>query len=125
VISYQDFLAELSTDCWFELAVILLKDKTNNLDLTIYTEAIPVSNDEIAQLQQYTPSDFNLNWSGFAVRLPEKNFNFNASNSSHPSTRCFLNYETQDTVLSQARLSHALNSLAILFKNKLLGQVKQ
>lgn len=108
---------------WFELAVIMLKDKTNNIDLTIYTEAVPVSNEDIGQLQQYTPSDFNLAWSGFAVRLPEKNFNFNSANSTHPSVKCFLNYETNDTVLSQARLSHAMHSLALLFKNKLLSQI--
>lgn len=101
----------------------MLKDKANNIDLTIYTEAVPVSNEDIGQLQQYTPSDFNLGWSGFAVRLPEKNFNFNSSNSTHPSANCFLNYETNDTVLSNARLSHALHSLAILFKNKLLSQL--
>lgn len=100
----------------------MLKDKTNNIDLTIYTEAIPVSNEDIGQLKQYTPSDFNLQWSGFSVRLPEKNFNFNATNSTSSN---FLNYETQETVLSQARLSHALNTLAILFKNKLLAQIKQ
>jgi hypothetical protein len=102
----------------------MLKDKTNNIDLTIYTEAVPVSNEDLSQLQQYTPNDFQQSWSGYAVRLPEKNFNFNGSNSTHSSNMKYLNYDTNETVLSQARLSHALHSLAILFKNKLLTQIK-
>ena len=94
----------------------MFKDKANNIDLTIYTEAFPVSNEEIAQLQMYTPQDYNLKWSGFSCRLPEKNFNFNSSNQS-----TVLNYDTPDTVLSLGRVSHAVKSLAGLYKNKLLS----
>ncbi len=103
---------------WFELAVIMLKDKKNNIELTVFTEALPISNDDITQLQQFTPNDYNLKWSGFACRLPEKNFNFNANNPN-----AFLAYETPDTILSHARTSHALRTLATLFKNKLLAQL--
>lgn len=120
VIAMQDFIAELTTDCWFELAVIMLKDKRKNIELTVYTEATPVPSSDISQLQQYTPNDFNLKWSGLACRLPEKNFNFNASNGSNSP---FLAYETMDTMLSNERLSHALKTLANLFKNKMLSQI--
>ncbi len=94
----------------------MLKDKKNNIELTVFTEAVPVSNEDISQLQQFTPSDYPLKWSGFGVRLPEKNFNFNANSS-------FLTYETADTLVSHERVSHALKTLASLFKNKLLTQV--
>jgi hypothetical protein len=103
---------------WFELAVILFKDKVNNIELTVYTEAIPVLNENIGQLKQYTPSDYPLKWSGFACRLPEKNFNFNAANATNPYT--VLNYDTNDTVISQGRLLHAIKTLALLYKNKLM-----
>lgn len=120
VIALQDFLAELSTDCWFELAVIMLKDKKKNIELTVFTEAVPISNEDMYQLQQYTPNDYNLKWSGLACRLPEKNFNFNAISPNSQSA--FLSYETQDTMISNTRLTHALQTLANLFKNKMLTQ---
>ena len=99
----------------------MLKDKRKNIELTVYTEALPVSNEDIAQLQQYTSNDFNLKWSGYSVRLPEKNFNFNANNAGYPTP--FLSYDTPDTMLSSERLSHALKSLATLFKNKMIAQM--
>ncbi len=103
------------------MAIIILKDKRKNIELTVYTEAAPVSLDDIYQLQQYTPADYNLRWSGLACRLPEKNFNFNAVNTHKPSS--FLNYETQDTIISSMRLTNALKTLAALFKNKMLAQI--
>ena len=105
------------------MAVIMLKDKINNIDLSVFTESISISSEDVGQLQQYTPEDYPLKWSGFACRLPEKNFNFNAVNSSNPSQ--ILNYETNDTFISQTRLSHALKTLTLLFKNKLLTQFSQ
>lgn len=99
----------------------MLKDKRKNIELTVYTEAIPVSSEDIAQLQQYTPNDYSLKWSGFSVRLPEKNFNFNATSSGYQNS--FLAYDTPDTMLSNERFSHALKSLATLFKNKMLSQM--
>ena len=99
----------------------MLKDKRKNIELTVYTEALPVSTEEIGQLEQYTPKDYHLKWSGLSCRLPEKNFNFNAvqSNCSSP----FLNYETADTMVSNERLSHAFKVLATLFKNRMLAQM--
>lgn len=99
----------------------MLKDKRKNIELTVYTEAIPVNAEDIHQLQQYTPADYNLKWSGLACRLPEKNFNFNAINANSPSA--FLAYDTQDTLISDQRLKHALNTLANLFKNRMLAQI--
>lgn len=123
VISIQDFIAELTTDCWFELAVIMLKDKRKNIEMTIYTEGLPVSPEDIAQLQQFTPNDFNLKWSGLSCRLPEKNFNFNALNPNQVANPPFLAYDTSDTLLSNERLSHALKVIATQFKNKMLAQM--
>ena len=99
------------------MAVILLKDKANNIDLTVYTEAIPIPQGDITQLQQLTPHDYPLKWSGFSVRLPEKNFNFNSNGT-------ILSYETAETVISQTRISHAIKTLALTFKNKLLAQLQ-
>lgn len=121
VIALQDFMAELTTDCWFELAVIMLKDKRKNIELTVFTEAVPISSDDMSQLEQYTPNDYNLKWSGLACRLPEKNFNFNAVNPNCQSP--FLSYDTTDTLISNARLSHALQTMATLFKNRMLAQM--
>lgn len=101
------------------MAVLMLKDKANNIELTVFSESIPVSSDDIAQLQQYTPDDYALKWSGFACRLPEKNFNFNAVNANNPNPS--LSYETNDTFISQTRLANSLKTLALLFKNKLLS----
>ena len=100
----------------------MFKDKVNNIDITVYTEAIQIPNENITQLQQYLPDNYHLKWSGFNCRLPEKNFNFNAPTASNPNL--FLNYETNDTVISQARLSHALKTLALLYKSKLIANVK-
>ena len=99
------------------MAVIMLKDKVNGIDLTVYTEAIPVLGSDIAQLQQLTPHDYPLKWSGFSVRLPEKNFNFN-------SNATVLSYETNETVISTGRISHAIKTLALLFKNRLLSKLQ-
>lgn len=95
----------------------MLKDKTNNIDLTVYTEAIPIPLEDITQLKELTPHDYPLKWSGFSIRLPEKNFNLNFASAG---TFNYLTYDTADTVVSQSRLSNALKTLALLFKNKLL-----
>jgi hypothetical protein len=92
----------------------MLKDRANNIDLTIFTEAIPVPNDSISQLQQLTPNDYPFKYSGFSYRLPEKNFNFNANAT-------FLTYDTAENIVSQVRLSNSLKTLAFLFKNRLLS----
>ena len=97
----------------------MFKDKLNNIELTLYTEAVPVSNESLRQMQQYTPSDYPLKWSGYSVRLPEKNFNFNACSSGN--VHQFLNYDTNETVISQSRFSHAIKTLALLYKNKLIN----
>jgi hypothetical protein len=99
------------------MAVVILKDKVNNIDLTVYTEAIPVASGDIAQLQQMTPHDYPLKWSGFAVRLPEKNFNFN-------SNATVLTYDSPEILLSQSRISHAIKTIALLFKNKLISKMQ-
>jgi len=95
----------------------MLKDKTNNVELTIFSEAIPIPAEDVEQLKQFTPNDFQLKWSGLSCRLPEKNFNFNSVNPTQ------ISYETADTMLSQTRINHALRTLATLFKNKLLSQM--
>jgi hypothetical protein len=115
-LSFQDFLVEITTDNWFEMAVIMLKDKVNNIELIVYTEAIPISLEDIDQLRQLTSNDYPLKWSGFAVRLPEKNFNFNPKADT-------LSYETSDTIISQTRISHAIKTIALLFKNKLISKM--
>ena len=99
----------------------MLKDKRKNIELTVFTEAVPISSDDMSQLEQYTPNDYNLKWSGLACRLPEKNFNFNAVNPNCQSP--FLSYDTTDTLISNARLSHALQTMATLFKNRMLAQM--
>ena len=96
----------------------MLRDKQNNVELTLFTEAYPVSSDDIAQLQMYTPQDFALKWSGLSCRLPEKNFNFNAAGQS-----TVLSYDTYDTTMSMNRMLNALKSLASLYKGKLLSQL--
>ena len=103
---------------WFELAAVMLKDKQNNVELTLFTEAYPVASEDIAQLQMYTPQDFAQKWSGYSCRLPEKNFNFNSAGQS-----TVLSYDTYDTVMSMNRMLNALKSLASLYKGKLLNQM--
>ncbi|CAF0756487.1 unnamed protein product [Brachionus calyciflorus] len=118
VVSFQDFITELTSDNWYELAVVMLKDKQNQIEITVFTEATPVSSDDVAQLQQFTPEDYSLKWSGLSCRLAEKNFNFNQA-----QTCTFLNYETPETIISTGRLHHALKTLALLYKNKLLSMM--
>lgn len=98
--------------------MIVFKDKVNNIEMTVYTEALPVPIESINQLQQYTPAEYPLKWSGFSCRLPEKNFNYNAPVNGSSS---YLNYDTNETIVSQVRLSHALKTLALSYKNKLIG----
>jgi hypothetical protein len=103
------------------MAVILFKDKANNIDLTVYSEAIPVSSENVNQLKQYTPNDYPFRSAGFSCRLPEKNFNFNAASAG--TGYAILNYDTNDTIVSQGRISHAIKTLALLYKNKLIANM--
>lgn len=118
VVSFQDFIAEITTDNWYELAVVMLKDKASQIELSVFTEAVPVSGQEVAQLQEFTPTDYPLKWSGLSCRLAEKNFNFN-----QPQACTFLNYENAETLVSHGRLSHALKTIALLYKNKLISMI--
>lgn len=108
---------------WFEMAVVMLKDRTNNIELSIFTEATPISNAEISEIQQTTPGDYPFRWSGFAYKLRSHYSNLSSvlvSNQSNP----YASNDGLESMISSTRMAHALKTLALLYKNKLIEMLR-
>lgn len=60
VVAVEGFLAELSTDRWFELSCVLLVDKLNDISISTYTQATPLEEQWINQIKDGTPPDYPL-----------------------------------------------------------------
>ena len=60
VIAVEGFLAELSTDRWFEMSCVLLVDKPNDISLSLYTQATPLEEQWINLIKDGTPPDYPL-----------------------------------------------------------------
>ncbi|XP_074650407.1 protein PRRC1-like [Tubulanus polymorphus] len=71
VISVENFMAELLPDKWFDIGCLLLKDPRHDIELQLFTQAIPIPTEIVSQIQDETPADYNLRWSGFSVTLGE------------------------------------------------------
>ncbi|XP_003745078.1 protein PRRC1 [Galendromus occidentalis] len=112
VIAVEGFLAELSTDRWFEMSCVLLVDKPNDISISIYTQATPLDEQWINQIKDGTPPDYPLSWCGFAKTVGEV-------------AAAALNCEREDwhekhTGLPRcATIYQAAKSLAFLYRRKL------
>lgn len=68
-VSVESFVAELLPDKWFDVGCIVLEDPTRNINLEIFTQAVPVPPEIISHIQSATPSDYSLSWSGLSVTI--------------------------------------------------------
>lgn len=68
-IAVENFLAELTPDKWYDIGCLVLQDPRANLTLHTYTQATPVPSEYISQVQDQTPPDYPLRWSGLAMTV--------------------------------------------------------
>ena len=54
---------------WYDIGCILLKDPANNIELQTFSQATPVPSEYIELVQEQTPADYSLRWSGLAVTV--------------------------------------------------------
>jgi len=104
ILIQQDFIAEISKDCWFNQICILLCDTEAEKSIVVYSAAIPVPLEYVTDIQQRTSDTYPLKWSGYAVRLREN------SNEYW--------YETTYGIQNKALLTGSLHLLASLYKHK-------
>ena len=70
-VAIENFVVEQLPDHWFDVACILLDDPENNIKFEVFSLAVPVDADIIADMQKATPTDYDLRWSGLAVTIGE------------------------------------------------------
>ena len=70
-VAIESFIVEQLPDHWFDVACILLDDPENNIKFEVFSLAVPVDGDIIADMQKATPQDYDLRWSGLSVTVGE------------------------------------------------------
>ena len=70
-VAIESFIVEQLPDHWFDVSCILLDDPENNIKFEVFTLAVPIDGDIIADMQKATPSDYDLRWSGLSVTVGE------------------------------------------------------
>ncbi|XP_064618840.1 protein PRRC1-like isoform X2 [Lineus longissimus] len=71
IMSIENFLAEVIPDKWFDIGCIVLKDPLRNINLQVFTQATPIPPEYVQQIQDDTPQDYPLRWSGYSVTIGE------------------------------------------------------
>jgi len=69
VVSVENFLYEVSENIWLDFSCLILSDPQRKIQLQSYSQPTNVSSDQIKILKDSTPSDYNKQWSGFAVPI--------------------------------------------------------
>ena len=70
-VSVENFIAEQLPDRWFDIGCLILQDPLNKIDLEVFTLAVPIPNDVITKMQDSTPADYDLRWSGLSITVGE------------------------------------------------------
>jgi len=70
-VSVENFIAEQLPNRWFDIGCLILKDPVNNIELEVFTLAVPVPSEVIAQMKEATPSNYDLKESGFSMTVGE------------------------------------------------------
>lgn len=70
-VAIEGFLVEMVPDRWYDMSCLILRDRRFDSDLQVFTQPTPVPPEYIAWLQDSTPPDYPLLWSGFAKTVGE------------------------------------------------------
>ncbi|XP_039266744.2 protein PRRC1-like [Styela clava] len=68
-VAVESFIAELLPDKWFDIGCVMLEDPARNINLEMFTQAVPIPPEIVSHVQSATPSDYNLSWSGLSVTI--------------------------------------------------------
>lgn len=68
-VAVESFIAELLPDKWFDIGCVVLEDPARNINLEMFTQAVPVPPEIVSHVQSATPADYNLSWSGLSVTI--------------------------------------------------------
>lgn len=116
VVAIEGFLAELSTDKWYDVSCVLLDDRVNGISLCVYTQSTPVDECWINQIKDDTPPDYPLSWCGFAKTIGEV-----ASASLHCEMDEWHNKLTG--LPRSAMIYNAAKTLAFMYREKVAEKV--
>ncbi|XP_075536288.1 protein PRRC1-like isoform X1 [Dermacentor variabilis] len=71
ILAVESFIVELTSDSWFDMHCLVLKDDPSGLLLHTFGQPTPVPAEFIAEMQDRTPADYPLRWCGLAVTVGE------------------------------------------------------
>ncbi|XP_068229860.1 protein PRRC1-A-like [Palaemon carinicauda] len=69
VVSVENFIVELSPDCWYDMGLLLLDDPGEDIILQTYTQVTPVPPDFVSQARTSTQDDYPFKNTGFATTV--------------------------------------------------------
>lgn len=69
VVAIESFLVELTPDRWYDMGCLLLQDFNRSITLHMYTQPTPVPAEAVQQIQDETPADYPMRWSGYGVTI--------------------------------------------------------
>ncbi|KAK7080326.1 Protein prrc1 [Halocaridina rubra] len=69
VVSVENFIVELTPDCWYDMGLLLLDDPGEDIILQTYTQVTPIPPEFVAKARTSTPDDYPLKDSGYAITV--------------------------------------------------------
>lgn len=69
IVALENFIVELTPDCWYDMGLLLLDDPGQDILLQTYTQVTPIPPDYVHQARSQTPSDYPLKASGFSTTI--------------------------------------------------------
>ncbi|CAL4112658.1 unnamed protein product [Meganyctiphanes norvegica] len=69
IVALENFIVELTPECWYEMGLLLLDDPGQDILLQTYTQVTPIPPDYITQARCQTPDDYPLKASGFSTTI--------------------------------------------------------
>lgn len=69
IVSVENFIVELTPECWFDIGLLLLDDPGEDILLQTYTQVTPIPPNFVTQARDSTPDDYPYRNSGFATTV--------------------------------------------------------
>lgn len=70
-MSVENFIAEQLPNKWYDMGCLILQDPLNDIELEVFTLAVPIPNEIIEKMKEATSPDYDLKWSGLSMTVGE------------------------------------------------------
>lgn len=108
-VATQSFVVELVPDRWYDVTCLVLRDERFDGDLQVFSQPCAIPPEYINKMQDSTPPDYPLRWSGFATTVGQASMTLAGSGDLEQWREIVSGVPTKDL------LAQAAKSLACMY----------